>query len=501
VTRAAVATAVLVGLVLAGPAAARAQAPPRLQAAPCPALAVELAPVLQSARCGFLRVPENRARRGGRTIRLAVAIVPAASPTPAPDPIVHLTGGPGGIAMFEAQPLADAGFNRDRDLILLSQRGTKYSEPALTCPEVDRFNARAVGLVYDAASTGREQVAAVRACHRRLEREGIDLSAYDTLENAADVADLRRALGIERWNVFGVSYGTDLALTLMNRDPEGIRSVVLDSVVPPPAVRTSAFWPNARTGFDHLFDACAAQPACRARHPRLAQTFARLVRRLEARPITTRAAPMPGADRVKVVLDGGALIAWLVAKSFATPAFPQVPDAIAALAAGDPQPIAADRAAVTPPNFVGYGLQYSVVCSEWLPFDGPGSVLRRGRRAFPGFPESVLAQAPQGPFLPQTCRAWDVPRTPPVQREITRSAIPALLLAGSFDSVTPLRWARRAARTLRNSTVVQIPGVGHFVTPASPCAQQVIASFVADPAARPDTSCVAGLSPPPFAAG
>jgi pimeloyl-ACP methyl ester carboxylesterase len=497
----AVAAAFVGSLALAGPTTAQGLVPPKFEEAPCPAVAIEVSPVLKTARCGFIRVPENRAKPGGRNIRLSVGIVPAASPTPAPDPIVHLTGGPGGIALFEAQQLVDAGFNRDRDLILLGQRGTKYSEPALTCPEIDRFNARAVGLVYDAASTGREYVEATRACHRRLERKGVDLSAYDTLENAADVAELRKALGIERWNVFGVSYGTDLALTLMNRHPEGIRSVILDSVVPPPAVRPSAFWANALTGLDHLFDACAAQPACRERHPRLAQTFARLVRRLEARPVTTRAAPEPGADRVKVVLDGGALVAWLVAKAFQTPAFPAVPDAIGALAAGDPQPIAADRAAVTPPDFVGYGLQLSVVCSEWVPFDGPSAVLRRGRRAFPSFPESVLAQAPQGPFLPANCRVWDVPRTPPAQREVTRSAIPALLLSGSFDSVTPLRWARTAARTLPNSTVVQIPGVGHFVTPASPCAQQVIASFVSNPGAKPDTGCVAGLTPPPFASG
>jgi pimeloyl-ACP methyl ester carboxylesterase len=76
--------------------------------------------------------------------------------------------------------------------------------------------------------------------------------------------------------------------------------------------------------------------------------------------------------------------------------------------------------------------------------------------------------------------------------------VPTLILSGSFDAVTPLAWAYAAAETLPNSRVVEIPGVGHFVAPESPCAQSVIASFLARPDA-PDTSCVASLRPPAFA--
>jgi hypothetical protein len=147
VAAAALGAAVLVCL---APSTALAQpAPPVFASASCPRLALKLVPVLRTARCGYLTVPENRSTDTGRTIRLAVAIVPARSSTPAPDPIVHLTGGPGGVALVEAQELVDAGFNRDRDLILMDQRGTLFSQPALTCPEIDRFNARAVGLPLD----------------------------------------------------------------------------------------------------------------------------------------------------------------------------------------------------------------------------------------------------------------------------------------------------------------------------------------------------------------
>ena len=482
----------------AGPAQARYE--PRFESAPCPTqppLPVPVPP-LQNARCGFLVVPENRSRPEGRTIRLAVAIVPAVSPQPAADPIVHLTGGPGGVAILEAQQLVDAGFNRDRDLILMDQRGTFLSEPALTCEVIDRFNRLQVALPLDSRRTRRKHVAATRQCRRELVARGIDIAAYNTTENAADFADLRRALGYDRWNVFGVSYGTDLALTIMRDHPEGLRSVILDSTVPPSVVKLSEFWPNARDGFHNLFRACKAQARCRSSFPNLERTFTRLVRRLESDPVRTTVADPATGQPTPVVLDGGALANWLVTMSFYTPSFKDVPAWIAELAAGDPQSIATLRLGqVTPPGFAGYGLAYGVICSEWVPFDSQREVLAQGRDVLPRYPRSVLSQPPQFTYMFDDCRVWDVPAAPASVREPTVSEIPTLILSGSFDSVTPLAWAYAAAETLPNSSIASIPGVGHFVAPESPCAQSIIASFLLRPDA-PDTNCVATLRPPIF---
>jgi pimeloyl-ACP methyl ester carboxylesterase len=481
-------------------AAAPAQAepaPPAVEPAACPALALK-APAFAGARCGFLVVPENRTVDNGKTIRLLVAIVPARSPTPAPDPVVHLTGGPGGIAILEAQELVDAGFNADRDLILLDQRGTKYSEPALICPDIDRYQASSLALPLDGRANERRHVRATAACRARLTREGADLSAYNTTENAADVADLRKALGIAEWNVFGVSYGTDLALTLLRDHPEGIRTVTIDSVVPPNAVKLSAFWPNASHGFHALFAACAKQRSCRKRHPHLEATFTGLVRRLEAHPVTVRVRPATGGNPVPVTLDGGALANWLVSAALDTPTLRHVPAIIGALAAGDAHPIAAARLAnVAPAGFVGYGLVYGVACGEWVPYEPASAIVPAGRRVFPAYPRSVLGQAPQFTFMTQDCRAWNVPPQPATQHAAVTSTVPTLVLEGGFDSIAPLAWGQLAAQTLANSTVTTYPGIGHFVIPESPCAQRVFASFLANPNA-PDTGCVAGLRPPPF---
>jgi pimeloyl-ACP methyl ester carboxylesterase len=483
---------------------AAAATPSRFNPRPCSALKVRFQgkvfaagsqPGLENARCGYLVVPENRRHPTGRTIRLAVAIAPPVSRTPASDPVVFLGGGPGSGAIGQAAGLIHAGMNRDRELILVDQRGVAFSKPQLMCPESFRFVARRLGMVYDAASTGRRQAAATRACHRRLVGKGIDLGAYNTTENAADVADLRVALGIPRWNVYGVSYGSDVALTLMHEHPQGIRSVTLDSVVPPHLATLGNFWHNVRDGFQNVFAACAAQPRCQRRHPRLGRTFTRLVRRLEAHPVTTRVKLAPDAPRTKVVLDGGALSYWLVLMALGSPRYPPVPNWIDQLAHGHPQNIAKTYAirSQAPIN----GLQYGVECSEWVPYESRQAFLAAGRRAFPRYPHSVIAQAPQLAFAFRDCRTWAVPKAPARQRAITRSSIPTLLMAGTFDAVTPPRPARFAARTLPNSTVVTFPGIGHDALGKSRCAQRVFSSFLGSPNA-PDTRCAARVRPPRF---
>jgi pimeloyl-ACP methyl ester carboxylesterase len=484
----------------AGARSAKPELPaPRFEPTACPPKPATLP---ANARCGFLVVPENRVRPNGRTIDVTVAIVPAASRHPAPDPLVYLAGGPGGFALGEAQALIAAGFNRDRELILVSQRGDFGGppNPAPTCPEIDRASIAALGLPLDGSQATRLNVAAARACYRRLAAAGSDLGASNTTENAADVADLRVALGIRQWNVFGVSYGTNLAMTLMRQHPQGIRSVTLDSVEPPEAVATNTFAANARAGFGNIFRACTQQPGCWPRRPGIEQTFTNLVRRLEAHPVTTSVKPATGGSPVKVTLDGGRLANWLIDESFSTPDYPNVPAMIAELADGNPRPIAtqvATRLLGGGTGVLGYGLALGVGCAEWTPYM-KGSILSAGRRAFPAYPASALAPALHVTYLADECSVWKVPKAPAQQRAATPSTIPTLMLSGSFDSVTPASWARIAARTLTNSTVLQFAGTGHAVTEASPCAQQVFASFLATPGA-PDTACVAKVKPPKFA--
>ena len=281
---------------------------PRYEPSPCPKLkGVEW---LADASCGYLVVPENRSRPAGRNIRLMVAKYPARSAEKRRDPVVYLAGGPGDIAPLEVNGFIAANFIHDRDIVVMSQRGTMFSEPALTCASIDNFARELLGLRFYSEATKRAHLAATEACHRELAAAGADLSAYNSTESASDFADLRKVLGYDTWNVYGNSYGSYLAQTLMRDHPEGIGSVVLDSVLPT-TYTVPANWWNTRAGFDNLFQACAAEPACNAAHPHLEETFTGVVNKLEAEPLTATVCDPVTREDVEVVLDGGALVDWL----------------------------------------------------------------------------------------------------------------------------------------------------------------------------------------------
>jgi pimeloyl-ACP methyl ester carboxylesterase len=494
----------LAGAVMAPPVGAQAAT---FEAGECVKTPEPIA-ALKDARCGWLVVPENRGKAGSRTIRLPVAVIPAVTKTPGATPLVYMEGGPGGAALATAALLAEAGLHKEREVIIMGQRGTRFAQPALLCPEVDQVNGRASNLPRNAESTGRLYVEASRVCRDRFLSLGVDLGAYNTTESAADFADLRKALGIAEWNVYGVSYGTDLALTYMRQHPEGVRSVVIDSVVPPQLASVGMNWTNAGQGLGNIFAACAAEPACRSRYPDPAGMMAKLVTELEAKPLRLNLVPVlipgqkpePGAKPIDTLLDGAALANWLAGVSEVLG--PDFPLLLEEMSKGKPDKVAASIAAAAflKEGEISYGLQYGVVCTEWVPYEGANDVAEAGKRAFPAFPAQALAQAPQFPFAAEICKMWDVAKGPAAQRDVTTSAIPTLVVAGSYDAITSSQTAEQAAKPLPKGTFVAIPGVGHFVVPKSECAQKVMRSFLADPAA-PDVTCVAGLKPPPFNIG
>ncbi|MGE7384345.1 alpha/beta fold hydrolase [Streptomyces sp. NPDC004126] len=451
---------------------------------------------LSTARCGYLEVPENRARPAGRTIRLAVAVIEPASAEPAPDPVVFMAGGPGEDVFDDIPFLIDSGLNKDRELIVMAQRGNLYDQPNLACPEVDRADGKTVGFGWDAPEAKQLMLKAYQECHDRLTADGTDLSSYNTTENAADFADLRTALGIPQWNVYGYSYGTNLGLAYLRLHPQGIRALAIDSLSPPQVTILPWGWSSAREGLDTVLAACAAQPACKSRYPGLDKTLDEQVAKLEANPLTLNARPPGGGNPVEVVLDGGALLNMMVGFNV-RPA--DLPAALEELGRGNPERFAQGRAkgSVQPVGLSAHGLTQSVACAEWVPGTSEPDVLAAGREAFPGWPETVLAQTPQLPFEYDVCKVWNVADNAARHRVATVSSVPALVISGTFDMKTGASYAKDASRTLSRSTSVLIPGIGHWVVPQSKCAQQVLASFLARPTA-PDTGCVAGLTPAPF---
>jgi pimeloyl-ACP methyl ester carboxylesterase len=458
-------------------------------------------PELKTARCGRLVVPEDRAHPNGRTISLSVTIIPSKAAIPKPDPIVWLAGGPGDDAITEIPWAVAGGLNRNRDVIFMSQRGTYTAKPKLTCPVVDRWPAKTLNMPYDAPATGRAYVAATKKCRAQLLKKGVDLGAYNTIESSDDLDELRQALGIKEWNVYGISYGTDLALNYMRMHPQGIRSVGIDGIFPPPLAGGVASWASAGEGIDAIFKACGGDPKCHRRYGDIGATWRRLVRKYEAEPRTVRVPVQGVKGKVAVKISGGMLLQWTVSPG--THLAGKVPADIDALAHGNPVPVASTWAApkLNPAGIgvLSNGLFSDVSCGEWVPYESVASVVAAGRKAFPNFARSIWENAPNLPFMRQNCAAWNVPAVPAEVRDVTHSQIPTLVVDAQYDGQTAASFGLLVARTLPNSTVVTIPNVAHvaFASPspkANACTQQIARSFFDTPSAA-KTGCIAEVPP------
>lgn len=458
---------------------------------------LDLGPVFT---CGTLTVPEDRSKPDGATITIPVAIAKAQSASPKPDPILYLAGGPGGSGIITAVQRVGDGWNRDRDVVFIDQRGTFHAKPRLSCPEIDEFAVEAISFAASSPDAPAKSAAATKACRDRLAGDGWNLASFDTEENSADIADLRVALGIDEWNVYGVSYGSDLALQLLRDHPEGIRSVIVESLVPPQINLIDAFWPSAAEGYRALFAACAAQPACQSTYPDLERELTQVVNDLAAAPRTvTVPNPAGGAD-VAVVIDGYAVANTVVIASLVPGSIAPVPAMIHDLVTGGGTKLAEAMLRGLPPtDVVGYGLTYGVFCGEQIAGTKPEQTKAAAEKALPDFPDGVLSLVPQSAHVFGDCAAWDVPEADGPVHEPATGDVPVLLLAGELDAITPPSSADLAASTLGHATVLRFPDAGHDVMIwSTPCAVDVLHAFLDADGGQFDHSCVEAIQTPPF---
>lgn len=428
-----------------------------------------------SVECGYLVVPEDRAGGGG-PLRLAVATFRNPNSTGAPDPVVYLAGGPGASALelvrYSFRPAYAPLFSTGRDVILFDQRGIGVSQPALDCPR-------------ETATT-----AEWLACAEGL-RAAADLSDYHTAASAADVEDLRLALGYGPINLWGGSYGTRLALDVMRDHPEGLRSVVLDAVYPPDVDLLLDTPGNVDRAFGHLFASCAADAACDAAWPDLAGTLQAAVTRLDAAPATIRTRNPLTAEEIDLQLAGGDLVAVLFQFLYATPVLPELPRMIhdAAQARFD----VIERylgSFIAQADVTSRGMQFSVLCHDEVAFSS-----RAQHEAMLGaFPllAPLFRQGALGTQAYDVCAGWGAGRAGDVENAPVTSGVPTLLLAGEFDPITPPAWAHHAAASLTSGRVVQLPAIGHGAGTET-CGRDLLRAFIEDPAAPLDTTCVSTL--------
>lgn len=462
----------------------------------------EVGLVPAGTRCLRLAVPERHGDPASRDISIAAYVLPATGPAPAPDPIFYLRGGPGGSGIGAVPTVARLGaLRRDRDIVVIDQRGTGFSEPALTCPEI-------------AAASGpsgvRADATAWRACNARLRAEGVDLAAYTTAAAARDLELLRTALGAPAVNLYGTSYGSSVALEMMRAFPRSVRSSVLDGPYPPEVNGLS----DDASGLHWLLDiipaVCGADAACAAAHPDVRGDLVAAVALLDAGPITVATADGPRR------IDGLALLSLVVADI----SQPGLPALFRTLASGDP---AARSAALTAAvaagergrgtlllNTIGRdadrdqrltlaeGAFANVTCAEEAPYDARPATRFPATTWSPRIDTILRSRADLVRFI---CANWQVAPAPPAATAAVRSAVPTLILAGGADPQTPLPWAVLTDRGLTNATLAVIPRGGHVVGFSNACAQSLHVAFTGDPTPSPDLACTRAERPIAYSAG
>lgn len=450
-----------------------------------------------SVECGWLTVPEDRAKPdNGREVRLHVAIFRSTRPDPPPDPIVYLEGGPGVDALERLPLVFDLWFRpflANRDFILYDPRGAGYSTPSLACPELTKLSFDMLPMDVRAAESSRLWGEAALKCRERLVAEGIDLAQYNTLTGAADLEDLRLALGYEQWNLIGSSYGTRLALTAMREYPQGIRSVVLDSTRPP-QINESQTPADAERAFQTLFRGCAADPDCNAAYPDLERVFYDLVEKLNTQPVT-----LPGVDpftgrTYEVLINGDTLISTLFQAMYSTEIIPLLPRAIYGAAQKNEFSLWVRLIMnnVSQSDYFSYGVMYSSRCYDEILFE-TREAMAKADEPFPHQQDVFDMTA-----FWDICNAWGVGVAPPIENQPVRSAIPALILAGTYDPATPPEDGKEAVATLRNGFFFEFPSSGHGVLLDGGCPLSMALAFLDNPQRQPDAACLAQLGGPTF---
>jgi pimeloyl-ACP methyl ester carboxylesterase len=446
---------------------------------PC-SLAAPNSPTTIPAFCGGLPVAEDRAARAGRQIELAVALVPSRAKRPRPDPVFMLAGGPGQSAL-ESFPAAVAAFRdvlRDRDVVLVDQRGTGGSN-RLACPESE-------------AASGSDAFGDAAAARRFAESclAGLDADArfYTTSDAVLDLEAVRAAIGAGQVNLVGVSYGTRVALEYLRRHPDRTRTVVLDGVVPPELALGAEHARNLEDALDAHFAICEADATCRRQYGAPRARLDALLAELRRAPRTVRFRdPLSDAEREEP-LTPEAVASVVRLYAYVPQLAAMLPRSLAEAAAGRPEVLMAQSAMIE--DLVGeqvtFGMQLSVICAEdadRLRVDAADEDTLLGT----AFVANLLAQ----------CEVWPKGRRPADFNEPVRSDRPVLLLSGQLDPVTPPRYGEAVVRHLPNGRHLVAPGQGHNVF-GSGCAPQLMGRFIAAANARDlDASCLQRLAPPP----
>ena len=436
-----------------------------------------------NAECATILVPENWAAPDGRKLELAIALVPSRSPKAAADPVFMLAGGPGQGARESWRSVAGAFRNilAERNVILLDQRGTGASA-RFDCPNDPTEDPLSPTPSADMLSS------MARACVANV-AEKFDPRYFSTEDAARDLDFVREKLAAPQVNLIGISYGTRMAQIYYKRFPTKVRTLVLDSMVPNELILGTEHAQNLEESLKAQLARCVSDAECKAHFGDPFATLKELGAELatNTRSIEVRD-PRTGVTQTRALTRGAlAMVARMYAYSTETMAL--LPVTLAEARAGRFEPLVAQALMMADDlgSQISMGMHWSVLCTE----DAAGYAAR------PQDEGLLLGQD----FIHVTqvwCAQWPKVELAADFHEPVSGDVPALLLSGEFDPVTPPRYGDQVAKTLPKSRHLIAPGQGHSVIGRG-CMPRLVTKFIqtAD-VSKLEPECLKELSPAPF---
>lgn len=459
------------------------------QAAPC---GLEGVPAnferKQAIECGWVTVPLRDDAPDGKTIRLWTARIGANRPSRVEDPVLYINGGPG-IATVDvilpavAESKSLSRLRQTRDILLFDQRGSGRSEQSL-CPGLAKNLESIDAQGLDPAEEDARELTAYASCRAELEKAGLDLTAYTTRAAVADMESLRKAFGVNRWNLLSISYGTLVAMDAMRQSPDSIRSVILNSPYPPNSVAWAEQASGTAAAYLAIDRACAAQPACSQRFGSVSAKLEATLARLESAPLKDGASLITGRLFAKAL--------WPLAVRSSTVRF--VPLAVERAWSGDDATIrkmvakfggGGSFGGLAPAQMAAISCHEAGRTTEWY---------GRARKLYP-----TLVSAAPDDGTDRLCAAFRPGFADPSFFAPVASDIPTLVYTGLLDPATPAVDAYQAIRFLTRATLVEIPDAAHGPMGLDECTLDIAVAFLDQPANAPAVGCLATRQPIEFA--
>lgn len=410
-------------------------------------------------QCGKYAVPENWQQPTDTEVSLNVIVVKSISQSPQPDPLFLLMGGPGQAAS-ELVPGLIKIFNsvhQERDLVFIDQRGTGLSSP-LVCDEED-------GDIYEVLSSDFD-VADIKKC---LSQFNVDLSQYNTNNAILDFDAVRVALGYDKINLYGISYGSRAAMVYMREKPQALRSVILDGVVPPQVI-VGPMGIEAERAFDILVKQCSEHNDCQKQFPNFASNYQMIRLQLEKAPIKT-IVDHPVTDKpIPLSIDSKKFINTLRSMLYSVGRRELVPFVVNEFAKGNYKPFIGLMSQSEDSTGAMYvGLTFNILCNEDIPRASKALLDKDAANTFSGSHTFEVFSS--------ICEHWPTFDAPANFGDEVKSDIPTMLLSGDLDPVTPPAWGNIAAKGLSNQKHYIAKHAGHGLITQT-CAASMIGSFI-----------------------